>query len=88
MTRAVRSRKARHACHPQPLHNALHQGGPDDDHDHYDDRDDHDDYYHDQDDDCHDHDDGQSWVCVDDLCYLYLDFCDDHLFHHQGNKEI
>ena len=25
---------------------------------------------------------------LDDLCYLYLGFCDDHLFQHPGNREI
>ena len=52
MTRAVRSRKARHGCHPQPLHNTLHQDAPH--HDHHDDHDD---------DNDHDHDDDQSWGC-------------------------
>ena len=25
---------------------------------------------------------------LDDLCYSYLDFCVDHLFHNPDNKEI
>ena len=54
MTRAVRSRKALHACHPQPLHNTLLRDGIHDD-DHDDDHDDHD--GHDDHDDYNDHDD-------------------------------
>ena len=54
MTRAVRSRKARHGCHPQPLHNTLHHYGEDDDDN---DHGDHDHDYHGDD----DHDDDQSW---------------------------